>query len=248
LPFQVAAQKTDNEAVDLAVTLYNDGSFRDAELLCLRILQHSPNLLPVDRIILYRTLGFSYVAMGENEKAKQQFLNWLELDPLAELDSVYISPKIISVFQEAKEDYTLKRKNLNEPQFHELNLQMHALKRSLIFPGLGQLYLGKQIKGTSLAVSEIVLLGTTVFCQLQYSSARDRYLASTNSSEAQDLYKDCNFYYQARNVSAIVAVGIYLYSVFDVMYSPPVNVKKKTFPVTLRITSDQQLSLIIHLD
>lgn len=49
-----------------------------------------------------RFLAYTYVALNEREKAKDSFRKALEVDQALDLDPVYVSPKIIEVFREAK--------------------------------------------------------------------------------------------------------------------------------------------------
>jgi len=49
-----------------------------------------------------RFLAYAYIALDERERAKESFRHVLRVDPTLELDPVYVSPKIIEVFREAK--------------------------------------------------------------------------------------------------------------------------------------------------
>jgi len=51
----------------------------------------------------FRFLAYAYVALDKPERAKDSFRQALEVDPTLELDPVYVSPKIMEVFREAKE-------------------------------------------------------------------------------------------------------------------------------------------------
>jgi hypothetical protein len=232
IPAAVPAQGETADIVHQVDSLYYQSRFREAELTALRALQEPGNLAPVDRGLLHKTLGFTYVAMGENDKARSQFTEWLVIDPLAQLDSVYVSPKIISVFQEAK---IAQEKTLipsRDPQ--ELKTQLASAKRSLFFPGLGQLYTGKQAKGLVMFVSEVFLLGSYAYCQVQYSQARDDYLMERNPAHMQSLYDHYNNYNRARYGSLILAAGVYLYSLYDALAVPPPAAKPN--PLTLSLT------------
>jgi tetratricopeptide (TPR) repeat protein len=220
-----------------AEQLYNEGNFREAEQSALRSLQSPNELPPVDRANLYRLLGFTCVALGENEKAKQHFESWLELDPLANLDSVYVSPKIISVFREAAREFSARKAQPPPPDTGVLTLQVGAFQRSLLFPGLGQLHRNQRWKGYSLLTSEVLLLGTVVYAQIRYDEARDRYLQETNPARMQDLYDETNDFYHLRNGAAVLAAAVYLYSLFDAAYLPP-DTNKPPAGVGLQIAPD----------
>ena len=215
------AQETETELVDRAIVLFSSSNFDEAELVALRALVNQDRLAPVDKERLHRILGFIYVVQEKNQKAIQQFINWLELDPLVELDPVYISPKIIAVFEDAKRQYELQQKLKTPVDYTSLNQQVNAFKRSLFFPGIGQLYQGKQVKGYSLFAAEILLLGTFAYCQVNYIRTRDDYLAETDVTHMQSLYDEYNLFYRGRYASLFLAAGVYVYSLFDVLYFPP---------------------------
>lgn len=50
----------------------------------------------------HRFLAYAYVALNERNKAKDSFREALKVDPEMRLDPVYVSPKIIEVFEEVK--------------------------------------------------------------------------------------------------------------------------------------------------
>jgi LysM repeat protein len=49
-----------------------------------------------------RFLAYAYIALDERERAKESFRQALSVDPTLDLDPVYVSPKIIEIFREAK--------------------------------------------------------------------------------------------------------------------------------------------------
>jgi len=230
--------------VDEVVSLYFQGRLTEAELLALRTLQSGDSLPPVDREILHKTLGFTYVAMGENEKAREQFISWLEIDPRAALDSLYVSPKIIDVFRLAQEALAQRRQSAN-PDFSHLTSQMSALKRSLIFPGLGQIYRDQQGKGIALFASEVLLLGGLAYFHVQSEAARNDYMAERSPAKTSEAYDRYNTYYRARNLTAALAAGVYLYSLVDAIYFPPRRGSGLTFPLTFQVTPDPGHSLVL---
>ncbi len=226
--------------------LYNEGNFREAEQRALRLLQSSSELPPVDRANLYRMLGFTYVALGENEKAKQHFESWLELDPLADLDSVYVSPKIISVFREAVREFSARKSQPPPPDIQTLTQQVSAFQRSLLFPGLGQLHCKQRWKGYALLTSEVILIGTIVYAQIRYDEARDEYLQETNPARMQNLYDATNDFYRLRNGAAVLAGAVYLYSLFDAAYLMPVA-NNSPARISLQISRDPQRLIRVNL-
>ncbi len=241
-----SAQSLVSATVDEVVSLYFQGKLPEAELLALRTLQSSDSLPPVDRAILHKTLGFTYVALGENEKAKNQFINWLEIDSLAKLDTVYVSPKIVAVFREAREEIEQQRTQQPGRDNPAISRQLQAVKRSLFFPGLGQIYQGRKVKGGALLAAEVVLLGSLAYCQFRYDQTRDDYLRERNPTRMQDLYDETNLYYRARSAAAILAAGVYLYSLYDAAYFPAHQFSESA-TLSLQISPEETRLLTIRL-
>lgn len=240
------SQTPGSDVVNQVINLYVEGKFKDAEVTALRALQDEQDLADVDRAELYRILGFTYVAQGESVKAKRQFIAWLEIDSLASLDPLYISPKIRRVFDEAHEEFILRKTQKNPPDYEDIQLRIMAAKRSLIFPGLGQINRGQQVKGYSLLASEIVLLGAFVYCQVNVDRARDRYLSETDPALMQDRYDEYNLFYHGRNATALLALGVYVYSLLDALYFPP-SLSNDRSNLSLHVSPDMGNLLSIRI-
>jgi hypothetical protein len=184
--------------------------------------------------------------LEDKEKAKKQFISWLEIDDSAKLDPLYISPKIIAVFDEARIEYEQKKRAGVPQDYSELSAQLTAVKRSLLFPGLGQLYRNQQVKGFGLLAAEALCLGVFAYCQINYDRTRDAYYAETDPERMQERYDEYNLLYRARSTSLILAAGVYLYSLADVLYFPP---KTGAPQITMRFSSESErfLSLTITI-
>ncbi len=80
---------------------YENGEYQ----LCIDTLSKAIPLLKgnEERIDALRTMAFAYMAFPKQEEARQQFCNMLRLDPALELDPIMTPPKVLAVFQEARE-------------------------------------------------------------------------------------------------------------------------------------------------
>ena len=78
-----------------------------------------------------------------------------------------------------------------------------AMKRSLIFPGAGQIYNDQNIKGYVLIAGEILALWS-------FNENREKY----SNYEESDKHSR-NYYLRERNRFAWIAIGLYFYSVLD---------------------------------
>ena len=108
-----------------------------------------------DILDIYKLKGISHYSMSEDDAAKKSFIEILRIDTSYTLDSTEISPKIISFYSQVKQNYIQQQKEIeantvvridtvyvSKIEFdieHERKLK-NAVARSLIIPGLGQLY------------------------------------------------------------------------------------------------------------
>ena len=78
-----------------------------------------------------------------------------------------------------------------------------ALKKSLIFPGVGQLYNDQKIKGYTLIAAEL-------FSLYNFNENRKKYKDFNESyGKSQD------YYLRERNRFAWIAIGLYFYGILD---------------------------------
>jgi hypothetical protein len=167
----------------------------------------------------------------------------LEIDPSYKFNPQIISPKIIEIFDIALEQFKLRQKELLKANHKSMESQrISASLRSLMFPGLGQLYKGEKVKGYIIISAETVSLVGLGLMQWKYIEAHSDYLDASSPSAIADKYREYDTYYKLRNYLAITTVGIYFYSYIDCLYSPiPISQKSFSFSV-----SPSRLTLFIE--
>jgi hypothetical protein len=113
---------------------------------------------------------------------------------------------------------------------------------SAVFPGLGQLSTGRRIAGTILVVSEMGALATTLTANENYKTRLDNFarlkveyeemsagnsehdIAQQRWSELTKEADDLDNLHRIRRVFAGVALGVYVYSMLDILlWDPPVS-------------------------
>ena len=201
LTVSVAYSLTEFEkALENAKTYYSDGDYEKA----IKELEKAKSFVAEseqgDLIEAYKYLGFSYVAFGEIEKAKAEFAKVIKMDPAHELDKAYVSPKIISVFEQARTELLAsgwKPEDVDEgtdeinpvpspgpaqpepgprPSYQPVN-KSSAFLRSTLVPGLGQIYKGQTTKG-------YVYMGLNGLMLINYMNNKSTY------SDAKSKYED----------------------------------------------------------
>jgi tetratricopeptide (TPR) repeat protein len=215
-------QVNPDSTVALIRSLYNEGKYPGAEFEARRLLEWS-SLSDSVRIVLEQYLAFALVAQGEPQSAVEHFTAILLLDPYYELDLVLTSPKIITVFNDAKLKY-ISRKSQSPPRRITSDPPLELSRptwRTIVFPGWEQLYHGRTTAGIIYGGAGAAAAVSLVFCDIQRRSKRDEYLAAATSSLARTRYSDYNNYYKAEVYSAIALAAVYLASQLDVLLTPP---------------------------
>ena len=221
VPICAGQNTTQSETIDRISREFANGNVYEAEILALKALHADVSYSPQELFEIHKYLAFCYVAYGQRDKAVNEFLEVLRIYPNHRFDKQIYSPKIIEVFEFAQQEYDRLQKT--EPPIENMStyeIQIRAGKKSLLFPGLGQLYKGDTQKGYILIGAESLTICALIFTQLQYDSAHDDYLNETSASEIDSKYDRYDFYYKARNISAAAAAAIYLYGFLDSVYHP----------------------------
>ena len=99
------------------------------------------------------------------------------------------------LFPQKKMDFRSESEQIKDPKI--------AMKRSLIFPGVGQLYNDQKIKGSILIAGELFALWSFNENKNKY----DNYDGSESHSR--------DYYLRKRNRFAWIAVGLYFYGMLD---------------------------------
>ena len=119
----------------------------------------------------------------------------------------------------------------------QIATKKEAVVLSALFPGLGQLSTGQKIKGTFMLVGEIGSLAVALIANENYNTRRDNFhrlkdeyavMAAGNSrydlaqQKWDELHKtndELDDLHLTRRVFGAVAVGVYIYSLTDILLS-----------------------------
>lgn len=237
LMLSTIAQTQDSDKSEIITAIENDfknGNIYDAEIKALQAI-HSGELISTDDLLeAHKYLAFCYVAYGESAKAKKEFLQVLSINSNFRLDQSIYSPKITDIFDEAVKEYTLLKSKSDEPGLRGKNswVQLQAGKKSLIFPGLGQIEKKQTIKGYAFAGGETISIIVLIYSQWQFMESHDEYLNAVSPDDIEKKYDKYNMFYKIRNFSAAGAVLIYTAGFIDALYYP-VNMENKAITVGL---------------
>jgi tetratricopeptide (TPR) repeat protein len=210
--------------LEAAKAFYNGGEYESAIRELEDALQYLKQLESSDQVEAYKYLAFSYVAFGDNEKAKVQFKKALMLNPTLELDPAQVSPKIIKVFEEAKSEMATAPPPVVEPQPPVSPVRktsmFGALWRSCLLPGWGQKYKGESSKGSKIMLAAGVTFGVSVVSITLMEVSHSAYLdvPPGNTGEMDDKYKMYRFWSNAAFFSTVSFGAVYLYNIYDAAF------------------------------
>ncbi len=206
---------TSDSSLAVANRLYSTGSYESAELTARRRIEQGP-VADTVRIEAERIIAFSLVAQGKPDLAREHFENILAMNPSFSLDPILTSPKILTVFQEAK----IHAIAVRGPGSAEISAKSDGggsvSFRTLLFPGWEQLHQGRSESGLIFGSAGILALGSAVTFEILRAPARREYLAATLPSEIADKYTRYNRYYRGEVYSFVAFAAIYIASEFDV--------------------------------
>ena len=137
--------------------------------------------------------GFSVANIKRSMKDER---NFLYLEMLRVIKNIFVGMILISLcFSQQKIDFRTAEEQAKDPNV--------ALKKSLIFPGVGQLYNDQKIKGYTLIAAEL-------FSLYSFNENRKKY---KDYNESYDKSQD--YYLRERNRFAWIAIGLYFYGILD---------------------------------
>lgn len=203
------------------------------------VIQKADSLLAEDidmdkdtSIKLHKLIGFSYVALDENDKAKEEFRRMLELDSTISLDPLKVSPKIVQVFEEVRGEIS---KVSTPPPGDSIGLVISqdslrpesplSFRKALLFstlvPGLGQAYSGERLKGWGFMLGEGLSVAGLVVSQVCMVNARDAYVKATEPDDIAAKYHVYNNWYRTRNALSGLSIGIWVSAPLELVFFPP---------------------------
>jgi hypothetical protein len=214
----IFAQQTRSlrETIFTIDSLYGAGSYLSAEVEARRLLEFA-NLNDTSAAEIHKYIAFSLIAQGKSELAKERFALLLSILPAYSLDPVLTSPKILVIFNEARQAFLSSKKSGQGSILTTRETTRPPVSyRAILFPGWEQLYTGRKISGTLFFGLGIATLGSGITFEYLRSGARQEYLTENNPSAIDEKYSTYNRYYKAEIASFVAFVITYIVSEIDV--------------------------------
>ncbi len=211
---------------------FENFDFHSVINLTKEFLSEEKNINDKTLIDLYTMEAVSYYSLSDLDSARTVFIDLLKINKNHELDSMEVSPKIISFYKNVKDEYnkileenvkpvqkidTVLVKSKPEIIYNNSNLKS-TMFRSIILPGWGHFYINENSKGWIFGTLSLAALGGSVYYYINTGSKEKVYLNESNPVLINKKYDDYNSSYKMRNVLIISYVAIWLYTQIDLLF------------------------------
>jgi hypothetical protein len=194
---------------------------------------------------IYRLKGSAHYSNGDERSAGYSFTEILKMDTTYSLDPSTNSPKIVSFFDNVKEEYLSGIREIKEPVtivkydtvYVPVNIRdirseyelKQALVRSIFLPGAGHLYKKNDLKSWLLTSLSVASVGAGIYYIIDTNKKEKLYLEEMDRTKISDRYSDYNFSYRMRNFAFISFAALWVYSQLDLLFFMPDEENKLSF-------------------
>ena len=256
-----------NESLNIIIENFKNFEYAEVIRLSQNLLKNNNELNDDQLIEIYTMKGVSHYSFGEDDYARESFLEILKMDSSFTLDQNKISPKIITLFNQVKREYL---KNLSEEIPEEKPLQIvrvdtvfvpqivkdvesenklkNSLIRSVVFPGVGHFYNGSETKGWILTSLSALSLTSIVYFIIDSNKKEKEYLQERDINLIEDKYDLYNFSNRMKNISIGSFAAVWLYSQIDLLFfTEGLDISKGVSFPSLKYSSDKGFALSFYV-
>jgi tetratricopeptide (TPR) repeat protein len=172
---------------------------------------------------VHQYMALSFYNTGKIDSARSHFLSLLSIQPDFEPDPINVSPKIISFFEQ------LKNETVTRPTDHAIgytkyvflqDLRPGATFRSAVLPGWGQLYKHQKTRGHIIGgvfIASLMATGVSLYLE---KDNHNKYLDSTTPASIEANYDTYNSWFKKRKVFTITTISVWAFSILDALWAP----------------------------
>lgn len=241
---------------------YQTFEYQNVVNLSNELLKKTDSLSNEELIELYLMKGVSHYALAEEPQTRISFVNILKIKKEAELDSDKVSPKILLLFKEVKEEFFQSIKPINEKELINRNSEIlgfemvnklkndtkYSFAKSIILPGWGQLSREEKTKGWILLALSSASLSAMFYYIFDTNNKEKLYLSENNTNEIKIKYDSYNTSFKIRNILISSYVFIWLYSQIDFLFLGEDEINKNLLNVSqFKFYHDSGFNFIINI-
>lgn len=226
------------ELFDKIVAEYESFNYEEVVRLANLALEDTSRFKTDDLIEIYLMKSVAHFTSNDEDLVRNGFIEILKIDNNYKLDPLAFSPKIISLFEKVKNEFTQILGELNEPQEKQTPVTIippvrtitdtlfiteykgfapWTYLKSALLPGWGHIDSGNEVKGYILSGVSFILAGTAVYYAMETSSREKEYLNASSSQQISEKYNSYNSAYQIRNGLILGYLSVWFYSQFDLV-------------------------------
>ena len=213
--------------------LYESFEYKEVIKLSDSVLAGKGTLNKSDLIEILMMKAVSHYVLAEEPQVRKCFIDMLKIDRHLELDSEKVSPKIVGLFNDVKNDFiqtipeeqkfTDNKQEVtnslnNDPVSAKFLDQKNSIIRSFLFPGWGHLYSGNVTKGAIISSAALINLGSLIYFIIDTNVKEKKYLSATDGNNINSTYNSYNRSYKTRNILISSMIFIYTYAQLDFLY------------------------------
>lgn len=201
------------KVIELSETLLRDNELSSSEIIELETMK-----------------AVSHYSLNDETSARKSFIEILKLDRNYSLDPAFISPKIISLFENTKKDFNQiyadnkeenvdnKTENENLPQLIKTIPQDYTpMLKSMVIPGWGQLSKDMSAKNWLITAAGVASLGSMIYYIIDANDKEKDYLNETDPLLIQPKYESFNSSYKTRNTLIAAYAAVWLFAQLDLI-------------------------------
>ena len=233
-PFtSILSAQSSNPIINILKNEFESFNYQIVIIKADSILNSSINLTRNDslQVLFYKSLAaFNLWDINLSERT---FNEILKIDFDFQMDSNFVSPKIINFFNEIKSKYKQKNqvssniqvdvKTLQEilNKKHEENLKNYKTGqyKNLIMPGLGFIHQKQIVKGSIYSGIFLTSLLTSIYFYFDTKKKEKEYLDELDVEKIPEKYDKYNLSYKARNFFIVIFSITYVISQLDYSFS-----------------------------
>lgn len=231
---------------------YDEFNYNSVIVLADSILSTEKDLSKNDSLSILYYKAISSFNIWNIKTSEKAFETILKLDENFTLDTINVSPKIVSYFNDLKTKFLTTKRNEKQNSSikidsilsierlkYSLELQNYrdAFWRNLILPGWGNIYLTNNLKGYILAGVFTASLISSIYFIYDSNKKEKDYLNEINIDLISEKYSRYNSSYKLRNISISLTAVIYIYSQLDFLLNDRSSIKSN-FLNNVRLNQD----------
>jgi len=212
------AESYADSVYSIARQAYAHGDYLTARLEAQAALEDTSKMTRKQILEFRELLGSSFAILKQRDDAIRVFRELLALDPFWQLDED-APPIVKDAFDEAYRRYAAYLALPPSQRLSSGELQFGASWRSLALPGWGQFYKGQKVRGAVAVSLQVLSLVALAVLQSEVNRRHDIY-HEKEGNDAASAYDEYQRVWRARNVVGYVALGVYIVTYLDALYSP----------------------------